>query len=45
MSTGATIMLIIAIVLVWGGLVASIIALNRHTEHPEHPEDVPPSRS
>lgn len=35
MSAGAIAMLIVAIVVVWGGLVASIVALNRHTEHPE----------
>lgn len=35
MSTGAVIMLIISICLVWGGLVASIIQLRRHPDRPE----------
>jgi hypothetical protein len=35
MSTGAIVMLIIAILVIWGGLAASIVALNRHTEEPE----------
>lgn len=35
MSTGAIIMLIVAITLVWGGLVLSIIQLRRHPDRPE----------
>lgn len=35
MSTGAIIMMIISIVLVWGGLVAAIVHLRRHPEQPE----------
>ncbi|MGK8465554.1 methionine/alanine import family NSS transporter small subunit [Nocardia cyriacigeorgica] len=35
MSTGAIIMMIIAITVVWGGLVASILLLRRFPEAPE----------
>lgn len=35
MSTGAVIMLVLAILIVWGGLVASIVALRRHPDLPE----------
>lgn len=38
MSAPAIAMLIIAIVVVWGGLVAAIFALSRH---PEEPDDAP----
>ncbi|QGK68455.1 methionine/alanine import family NSS transporter small subunit [Allosaccharopolyspora coralli] len=38
MSTAAVLMMIVAIVLVWGGLIASAIHLRRH---PETPEDDP----
>ncbi len=37
MSGGAIIMLVLAILIVWGGLAASIIALSRHPEQPEEP--------
>ncbi|WP_267245505.1 methionine/alanine import family NSS transporter small subunit [Streptomyces sp. PR69] len=37
MSAGAVIMMIIAIVIVWGGLVAAIIRLRSHTPEPEPP--------
>ena len=37
MSGGAIIMLLLAIVIVWGGLVASIVALSRHPEQPDEP--------
>ena len=37
MSSGAIIMLVLAIVIVWGGLVASIVALSRHPEPPDEP--------
>ena len=33
MSAGAVIMMVIAIVIVWGGLVASILRLRGHPEH------------
>jgi hypothetical protein len=39
MSTGAVIMLVLAILIVWGGLAASIVALRRH---PDQPEDFTP---
>lgn len=32
MSTGAIVMLVIAIVVVWGGMVASIVHLRRHPD-------------
>ncbi|TDE10879.1 methionine/alanine import family NSS transporter small subunit [Jiangella asiatica] len=32
MSTGAVLMLIVAILIVWGGLVASIVHLRRHPD-------------
>ncbi|MBC7304962.1 MAG: methionine/alanine import family NSS transporter small subunit [Nocardia sp.] len=35
MSTGAIAMMIISIVVVWGGLVASIVAFRRHPDEPE----------
>ncbi|MEU3945316.1 methionine/alanine import family NSS transporter small subunit [Streptomyces sp. NPDC029526] len=35
MSTSAIIMLIVAIVIVWGGLVGAIVHLRRHPERPE----------
>ncbi|MBF6157349.1 methionine/alanine import family NSS transporter small subunit [Nocardia cyriacigeorgica] len=35
MSTGAIIMMIVAITVVWGGLVASILLLRRFPEAPE----------
>lgn len=38
MSDGAVVMMVIAIVLVWGGLVAAILQLRRHPDRPE-PED------
>ena len=41
MSVGAIIMLIIAIVVVWGGLVGSLLLLRRF---PELPEDQPEHR-
>ncbi|PSK96390.1 putative methionine/alanine importer small subunit [Haloactinopolyspora alba] len=34
MSTGAVVMLIIAIVIVWGGLTVSVIHLRRHPDQP-----------
>ena len=37
MSTGAIIMMIIAIAVVWGGLVAAIVRLRRHPPEPEEP--------
>lgn len=36
MSTGAIVMMIIAIAIVWGGLVAAIMLLRRHPDLPEH---------
>ncbi|WP_019810036.1 methionine/alanine import family NSS transporter small subunit [Saccharomonospora halophila] len=35
MSTGAIIMLIVSILLVWGGLGVSIALLRRHPEQPD----------
>lgn len=32
MSAGAVVMLIVAIVVVWGGLVASVVHLRRHPD-------------
>lgn len=39
MSSEAIIMMIIAIVLVWGGLAAAIVTLSRHSEPPDEPID------
>lgn len=35
MSLSAIIMMTIAIVTIWGGLVAAIVNIARHPEHPE----------
>ncbi|MEU8523154.1 methionine/alanine import family NSS transporter small subunit [Streptomyces sp. NBC_01216] len=35
MSAGAIVMMIIAITIVWGGLIAAIIRLRRHAPEPE----------
>ncbi|MFC9850108.1 methionine/alanine import family NSS transporter small subunit [Streptomyces prasinus] len=35
MSTSAVIMLIVAIVIVWGGLLGAVVHLRRHPERPE----------
>lgn len=43
MSTDAIIMLVIAITLVWGGLVAAIIQLRRHPDRPEQDGDHEPA--
>ncbi|TDQ55445.1 methionine/alanine import family NSS transporter small subunit [Actinorugispora endophytica] len=40
MSTSAVVMMIVSIVIVWGGLVAAIVQLRRH---PERPEDETPA--
>lgn len=37
MSTGAIIVLVLAIVVVWGGLVASALALRAHPERADFP--------
>ncbi|MFC8278094.1 methionine/alanine import family NSS transporter small subunit [Streptomyces sp. NPDC057271] len=37
MSAGAIVMMIIAIAVVWGGLIAAIIRLRRHPPVPEAP--------
>ena len=37
MSAEAVVMLVLAIVIVWGGLAASIVALNRHPDRPDEP--------
>jgi hypothetical protein len=42
MSTGAIIRLIVAIVIVWGGLVGAIVQLRRHPERPE--DDAAPAQ-
>ncbi|MBB0245615.1 methionine/alanine import family NSS transporter small subunit [Streptomyces alkaliphilus] len=54
MSTGAVVMMIVSIGLVWGGLIAAIILLRRHPDpgsgpeadlHPEAPPGTgPPGR-
>ncbi|WP_081748864.1 methionine/alanine import family NSS transporter small subunit [Nocardiopsis sp. CNT312] len=36
MSTSAIIMMAVAIVLVWGGLLAAVLNLHRNPEEPEH---------
>lgn len=35
MSTSAVVMLIVAIVVVWGGLAASVVALSRRPDKPD----------
>ncbi|WP_236239393.1 methionine/alanine import family NSS transporter small subunit [Streptomyces sp. CC228A] len=35
MSTGAVIMMIVAMAIVWGGLVAAILRLRAHPDEPE----------
>lgn len=35
MSTGALVMLVVAVVVIWGGLVASVVHLRRHPDEPE----------
>lgn len=39
MSTSAIIMMIIAILIVWGGLITAILRLRKH---PDPPEQMPP---
>ncbi|OQO95027.1 methionine/alanine import family NSS transporter small subunit [Saccharomonospora piscinae] len=39
MSTGAIVMLIVSIAVVWGGLTLAILRLRKHPEVPELPED------
>ncbi|MFH9263913.1 methionine/alanine import family NSS transporter small subunit [Streptomyces sp. NPDC017546] len=39
MSTSAIIMMIIAILIVWGGLIAAILRLRKH---PDTPDPLPP---
>lgn len=43
MSVSAIIMMIIAIAIVWGGLIAAIIRLRQHTPEPELPPGVHPA--
>lgn len=38
MSASAIVMLIVAIVIVWGGLATAIVLLSRHPEEREPPE-------
>ncbi|CAM3105311.1 methionine/alanine import family NSS transporter small subunit [Stackebrandtia soli] len=38
MSTGAIIMLVISIVIVWGGLIGAILLLRAHPEDSDLPE-------
>ncbi|MDS1270331.1 methionine/alanine import family NSS transporter small subunit [Lipingzhangella sp. LS1_29] len=40
MSTSAIVMMAVAIAVVWGGLVATVLWIWRH---PEHPEQDPPA--
>ncbi|MEU6034725.1 MULTISPECIES: methionine/alanine import family NSS transporter small subunit [Actinomadura] len=35
MSADAIIMMIVAILIVWGGLVAALFRLRAHTDHPD----------
>ncbi|MCU4745521.1 methionine/alanine import family NSS transporter small subunit [Streptomyces xiamenensis] len=35
MSTGAIIMMTVAMIIVWGGLIGAVVKLVRHPEHPE----------
>ena len=35
MSTGAIVMMVAAIVIVWGGLLAAVLNLRRHPDTPE----------
>ncbi|MGW7295147.1 methionine/alanine import family NSS transporter small subunit [Streptomyces xiamenensis] len=35
MSTGAIIMMIVAMIIVWGGLIGAVVKLVRHPETPE----------
>ncbi|GAA0907964.1 methionine/alanine import family NSS transporter small subunit [Streptomyces thermoalcalitolerans] len=42
MSASAIIMLIVAIVIVWGGLVGAVVQLRRHPEQPE--DDTAPTQ-
>ncbi|WP_280416451.1 methionine/alanine import family NSS transporter small subunit [Nocardia carnea] len=39
MSTGAIIMLIISIVVVWGGLAGALLLIRRHPETPDDAEN------
>ncbi|MFI9461565.1 methionine/alanine import family NSS transporter small subunit [Streptomyces xiamenensis] len=39
MSTGAIIMMIVAMVIVWGGLIGAVVKLTRHPDNPDNPED------
>lgn len=43
MSTSAIVMMIISIVVVWGGLVAAIIQLRRHPDAPEDDQSHEPA--
>ncbi|MBB4932433.1 hypothetical protein F4561_003253 [Lipingzhangella halophila] len=36
MSTGAIVMLVISLTIVWGGLALAVIQLRRHPEEPEN---------
>lgn len=45
MTTPAIIMMIIALLLVWGGLVAAIIHLRRHPEEADEAEEVSEART
>lgn len=42
MSGEAVIMLIVAVIIVWGGLAASVIQLRRHPDKSVDPPTVPP---
>lgn len=38
MSGNAVIMLIVAVIIVWGGLAASVVQLRRHPDQPNDPD-------
>ena len=42
MSAEAIALLVVSLVVVWGGLVVSIVALARRPERTEFPQDAPP---
>ncbi|MGW8060708.1 methionine/alanine import family NSS transporter small subunit [Streptomyces ziwulingensis] len=42
MSTSAIIMMIVAMLIVWGGLITAILRLRKHPEPPEPSDQMPP---
>lgn len=41
MSAGAVVMMIVAVLIIWGGLVTAVIRLRRHPQEPEPPGSGP----